>query len=372
MSYAMDRRGAKGTALVARKLIEYLMCQPDIDVTLIHYEPVPEDPLYQKAREIIMPKISLPYGSHFFSQLLFFLTTRESFDIIHWTQPRLYPFFWFAPARHIVVTAHGGGDVSAPGNMTIPRRIFNFMFTHFHRHVAIIFAVSESGKKEIEESYRIPGGKVWAAYNGVDERFAKERDDKEKNIERIKKYGLTPGYILTVGRLSLQKNTKRIIESYVRLRNDALRQEKLVIVGKPHSDYESIFETAKKSSYKNDIQFVSFVEDADLPALYNQASLFVFPSLNEGFGLPVVEAMASGTPVITSNTTSLPEIAGDAAELVDPENVDEIARAMARVLSTHTLSSAMKERGIKRASRFSWDSMGGTVVRAYRELCAKT
>ena len=130
MSYAVDGRKAKGTALYAEKLIEGIIENPRFDFYLVHYEKSPER-FYSRAKEIIMPKVSLPYGSHFISQLLFFWKYRnQKFDIIHWFQPRVYPFYWLAPAKKIIVTMHGAGDITAPQNFIFSRSVLNFVLKY--------------------------------------------------------------------------------------------------------------------------------------------------------------------------------------------------------------------------------------------------
>ena len=132
MSYAMDNRQAKGTALYTRKLIENLLANDRFDFYLVHYDKV-DDPLYKKAHEIMIPRIKLPYGSRFVSQLLFFWKFRKNkFDIMHWFQPRVYPFYWLAPAKKIVITMHAAGDITAPGFFVFSKEVFNFVLKYFN------------------------------------------------------------------------------------------------------------------------------------------------------------------------------------------------------------------------------------------------
>ncbi len=368
MSSVMDDRNAKGTAIAARKLVERLAAISDADLSLIHYEKSSGDSLYQKVNEIIIPLLKLPFASHFFSQILFFLRTKERFDIIHWFQPRLYPFYWLAPAKRIVVTAHGGGDVTAPGLMTFSRRVFNFIFTHFCRWVDIVIVDSEFAKEETAKAYKMNKNKIRVVYLGVDDKFAEWRSKASDYLSAIGKYGLSPGYLLTVGRIQPHKNIKRVAEAYIKMRENTRFDNRLVIVGKPYFDYEPIFRLAKTSSFKNDIIFIDFVDDNDLPAIYGAAALFLFPSLNEGFGMPVLEAMASGVPVITSNTTALPEVAGNAALLINPENVEEIREAMEKVLADETLRKTLVQDGIIRAAKFTWEKTAAATAMIYKEV----
>jgi len=145
----------------------------------------------------------------------------------------------------------------------------------------------------------------------------------------------------------------------------------LVIVGAPNFWKSSpVAESVEKLGLKSCVHFTGYIPEGDLPALYNGADLFVFPSLYEGFGLPVLEAMACGTPVITSNTSSLPEVAGDAALLVDPYDVDAIAEAMRRVLTDLNLAGELRVKGLARASEFSWERTARETLAVYEKVLA--
>lgn len=367
MTYAFDGRPAKGTALYARKLTERLVADPGLDVTLVHYERS-DDPLYRRAREVLMPRVRLPLGSRFVSQLLFFWRyRREQFDIIHWFQPRLYPFFWLAPAKHIVVTAHGAGDITAPSKFVLTKSLFNFIFVQASRHIGAIIAVSNFARDEIVQHYKVAKEKVWVTYNGGGEDFrALAGEDARAAIAR---YGIDRSYILHVGRHVPHKNCVRLIEAYGRYRQqNPGRGELLVIVGTPSLSWKESVAARERSSYRADIRFVEHVAPEHLNALYSGAQALAFVSLNEGFGLPIVEAFASGTPVITSNTTSLPEIAGDAAVLVNPLAAGEIADALSRVLTDGSLQESLRAKGLARAHMFTWQATAEATRDVYARL----
>lgn len=353
MSYSMDRRKAKGTALYTRKLIKNLLTDERFDFYLVHYDKV-NDPLYGQAKEILMPKISLPYGSHFVSQLLFFWRYRKNkFDIIHWFQPRVYPFFWLAPAKKIVVTTHGAGNITSGGPFVFSREVFNFILTKFNYKVDAFLAVSKYGRQEIIDNYHARPEQVFFTYNGGGEDF-KPLDKNQAGKIIKEKYKINEPFILQLARHLPHKNVIGAINGYKILRDKYKRNEKLVIVGTRDFDTKKIFKLAEESGYKNEIIFIDYVETADLNCLYSAARLLVFPSLVEGFGLPVIEAMASGTPVITSNTTCLPEVAGQAAVLVDPLDFAALAAAMNRVLTDENLRNDLIKKGLVRSGEFSW------------------
>ncbi len=367
MSYAMDNRPAKGTALYARKLIENLLDDERFEFYLIHFEKV-DDPLYAQANEILIPKVPFPFGSRFISLMIFFWKQRsDKFEIIHWFQPRVYPFFWLAPAKKIVVTMHGAGDITAPGKMTFSRKIFNLVLKRFNSRIDMIIAGSQFGREEIIQYYDAHPLKISVTYYGGGEEY-QALDKSEARRLAEEKYKLLNPFILNVSRLQPHKNIKRIIEAYNLLRQLHEHSEKLVIVGWPSQGAKEIYEMALRSPYQNDITFIKFVESSDLNSVYSASEVFVFPSLNEGFGLPVVEAMASGVPVITSNTTSLPEVGGDAAILINPESVEEIAEAMHQVLSNPSLSSQMVAKGLAWSQNFTWEKTAQATKNIYQDL----
>ncbi len=363
----MDKRPAKGTALYTRKLIENLLKDDQYEFYLVHYDRV-DDPLYGQAHEIVMPNISLPYGSRFVRQLLFFWKYRkEKFDIIHWFQPRLYPFFWLAPARRIVVTAHGGGDITASTYFVFSREVFNLIMKYFNRYIDACIGVSVFAKAEIALNYKIAKDKVFVTYNGGGEDYQRLNKAAAKKIIQSK-YLLSNPYILDVSRFEPHKNIPNLIRAYIKARQDYHIVQDLVVVGYRGHSYQESFELSRLSDFSESIHFIDYVEAGDLNALYSAADLFVFPSLNEGFGLPIVEAMAAGTPVVTSDVASMPEIGADAVVLVNPNDPDDIAKKIHEVLSDNTLVNSLIERGLKRAKDFTWFKTAQETKKIYDKI----
>jgi glycosyltransferase involved in cell wall biosynthesis len=172
------------------------------------------------------------------------------------------------------------------------------------------------------------------------------------------KYGISKDFVLFVGTLQPRKNIIRLIEAFSKLLKDKKYQEsplQLVIVGKKGWQYDEILDSPKKFGIDNKVKFLDFVPDEDLIMLYKNALCFAWPSLYEGFGLPILEAMKMGCPVITSNVSSMPEAGGDAALYVDPENVDDIAKKLSDVVSDPKLRQDMVEKGKKQVQKFSWE-----------------
>jgi glycosyltransferase involved in cell wall biosynthesis len=263
-------------------------------------------------------------------------------DILHEIYPEFYPHFL---------------------------RFFMSVFYPFSaRRAAKVLAVSEYSKKTIVKIYGLPEEKVEVTYDAVCNDEFRPIRDKALTDHILKKYQIHGNYILFVGRLEPRKNISGIIKAFHSLRVHHDIAQKLVIVGMKDFLYQRIFDTAKHLKLGKEIIFTGRVEQEDLPILYNGADFFVYPSFAEGFGVPPLEAMACGIPVITSNTTSLPEVVGDAGILVDPQNIDELSQAMYMLIKDADLRGKMKNRGLERSKLFSWHRTADKVLRIYEEV----
>ena len=253
---------------------------------------------------------------------------------------------------------------------------------HFHltRRVlngaARILAVSKYTKSDIEKLFGIPGSRIEVVYNAIDERFLRgHASDADKQV-LAERYLVTYPFLLYAGRISPHKNLVRIIEAFSALKAELEKEGKfpdlkLIIIGDELSKHPDLRRTVIRGGVQNDVRFMGFVPIEMLRVFYDVAKIFVFPSLYEGFGLPPLEAMAHGTPVITSNTSSLPEVVGNAAVLVNPENVFEIMRALHRVLLDQTVRDKLKQRGYEQAKKFSWDASARQILGVYKEVAGK-
>jgi glycosyltransferase involved in cell wall biosynthesis len=233
-----------------------------------------------------------------------------------------------------------------------------------------VLTVSEASKRDILRYFRVPERKIDVIYNAIDERFGEPPEADE--IERVReRYQLDGPFVLYAGNIKPHKNLERLIEAFHSLRRDGgFDQVRLLIIGDEISKYATLRRAVHRHKLHKHVRFFGFVPDETLACLYRLASVFVFPSLYEGFGLPPLEAMASGTPVITSNVSSLPEVVGDAALLIDPYEPDSIAEAMRRVLTDDALRRDLCARGLARARQFSWDRSIRRVREIYGEVLA--
>ena len=244
---------------------------------------------------------------------------------------------------------------------------------HVLHGAARIFAVSNFTKIEMEKLFDVPAGRIEVVYNAIDERFLHGHAGAADRQLIAERYQVTYPFLLYAGRISPHKNVVRMIEAFSALKTELEKDQafpdlKLIIIGDDVSGNPDLRRTVIRSGVQNDVRFLGFVPIEVLRTFYDQAKIFVFPSLYEGFGLPPLEAMAHGTPVVTSNVSSLPEVVGNAAVLVHPENVFEIMRALHRVLMDQPLREKMKERSYRQVTKFSWEKSVHRIMDAYQEV----
>lgn len=236
------------------------------------------------------------------------------------------------------------------------------------RRAARVITVSNHARQEIIDRYGITPARVAVTYEAAAEQFAKVHDPAQLAAVRAA-YGLPAAgrYLLALGNLQPRKNMGRLIEAFVRLRAHAdMRDIHLVIAGKALWRESEVYAAVTRAQLTDRVHFAGYVADEDLPALYSGALAFVYPSLYEGFGLPPLEAMACGTPVICTNVASLPEVVGDAARLITPTDVDDLAQALHAVATEDGLRAALIAQGYRRASQFSWRRCAEETLAVYR------
>jgi glycosyltransferase involved in cell wall biosynthesis len=232
-----------------------------------------------------------------------------------------------------------------------------------------VMTVSESSKRDILRFVDTEPGKIDVIYNAYDERFAIE--PREDDVVRVReRYQLHDEFVLYAGNVKPHKNLERLIDAFHIVRNRGLDHLKLVLIGDDMSKYTALRRAVHKHQLHKYVRFLGYLPEETLAVMYRLAGVFVFPSLYEGFGLPPLEAMASGTPVVTSNVSSLPEVAGDAAVLVDPYDPRAIADGIYSVLTDEKLRRGMVHKGIARAGMFSWEQSVRRIRAIYGEVGA--
>jgi glycosyltransferase involved in cell wall biosynthesis len=217
-----------------------------------------------------------------------------------------------------------------------------------------ILTVSEASKRDIIRFFNVPADKIVVVYNAIDERF--RVPPAEEAIARVReRYQLDRRFVLYAGNIKPHKNLVRLIEAFAELRKRGFDDLTLLIIGDEISKLPALRRAVQKYKLHKHVRFLGFLPDETLHVLYRLAAVFVFPSLYEGFGLPPLEAMASGTPVVTSNISSLPEVAGDAAVLVDPYDAVAIKDGIKSILTNPALAAELRAKGLSRAREFSWE-----------------
>lgn len=249
---------------------------------------------------------------------------------------------------------------------TLDRLIYHHWLPQAVRSVDAVITISQHSKNDLEKYIKIPGSKITVTPLAAGAKF---RVLSEAEIApALERAGVARPYILYVGSVEPRKNLLRLLDAYREVRRWS-ESWKLVIVGaRNYWKSSPVAQKVKELGLEGQVKFTGYIPDEDLPALYNAADLFCFPSLYEGFGLPVLEAMACGTPVVTANSSSLPEVAGDAALLVDPYNVAEIAAAMRRILEDPALAAELRQRGLERAKQFTWEKTARQTIAVYEKV----
>lgn len=230
----------------------------------------------------------------------------------------------------------------------------------------MILADSESTRRDLIELLKVPEDRIAVVYPGVEERFRPEIGAEDAT--RRARYALERPYVLGVGTLQPRKNYARLIRAFGRLVRAHDLPHQLVIAGGAGWLFDDVTATIAELGLNDRVRVLGFVPDDDLPALYRGADVFAFPSLYEGFGIPVLEAMGCGTPVVTSDVSSLPEAAGDAALQVPPNDVDALADALWRALSDAVLREDLRARGLTQVRRFTWKQAAKDLIRIYQRV----
>ena len=290
---------------------------------------------------------------------------RRPVDVLHvqYTAPP------FCPAP-IVTTIHDLAFEHLPETFTRRGKAqLRLTVRRTARHAAHILTVSEFSRQDIINTYRLPLDRITVTHNGCEAQFT-PHPALEREAEIIKqKFGIARDYLLALGSVQPRKNLVRLLRAYARLREQQPEfRLQLVVVGRQLWLYKEVLREIKKQNFAADVIVTGYASDEDLPALYRSAVALVYPSLFEGFGLPPLEAMACGTPVITSNSSSLPEVVGNAALLVNPYEETDLAQAIWKLTNDATLRARLRQAGIQQAGQFTWHAAAAKTLAIYRAI----
>ncbi len=290
---------------------------------------------------------------------------RDQIDVLHlsYNAPLTLP-----ASCALVLTIH---DISFEEHPEwFPRKLRAFLKWSVRRSAQMARAIltdTECARADLVRLYRLPPEKITVTPYAADARFHPIADARALSAIRGK-YKTSDHFVLAVGNMQPRKNLARLMQAFAQVKRADVIPHKLVLVGQQLWLTDDVLAQARRLG--DDVILTGYVPDADLPLLYNAADVFCYPSLYEGFGLPVLEAMACGTAVITSNTSSLPEVAGDAALLVNPYAVDEIVNALHETLTNATLRAQLREKGLARARLFSWERTAQQTEQVYQHAAS--
>ncbi len=282
---------------------------------------------------------------------------------------------WMMPCRHIV-TVHDISDffdLSANG-FSLRELLFFYRTRSGLRRAWRVLSVSQATRRDLQTLFGLPPDKIEVVYNALDARLAYRPAAEE--IERtLSRYSVQGPYLLYAGSVKPRKNIPRLIEAFALVKEELRGHAEygglnLIIIGDELSKHPQLRRAVVQSRTQHDVRFLGFVPPQSLSVFYAHAAAFVFPSLHEGFGLPPLEAMALGTPVVAANASALPEILGEAALYVNPENVFDISRGIRQVLLDPELRARLKERGPQHVQSFSWEKSVQRVLELYRGALA--
>lgn len=290
------------------------------------------------------------------------------------------------PSLKSIVTIHDLGAEYLPQYHQFPQKLYLNRSTEYAvTHATHLIAVSEATKQDLIKRLNADANKISVVHEAYDDRLFRPQA-KDTITAVAKKYGIFGPYLLFIGTIQPRKNLERLIEAFSMVvrgsgfevsadGTNANRQPptanlSLVLVGKKGWLSEAIYEAPKKFAVESRVTFIDYVISEDLPALYGGAQAFVFPSLFEGFGIPILEAMACGTPVVTSNVSSMPEVAGEAALYVDPNSTDDIVKAMQTMLSEPNTRASLIEKGLQRVKQFSWQKTAKETLEVFGQVYA--
>lgn len=360
---ALQAGNRSGTGVYSAQLARWLpQLDPDVDVDVLWPEGVPMPEVPDDKRN---PYQTIQAGGAFARIFREHsgAVNKAGVDLIH------YPcnVIGLRERRPAVVTVHDLTFLENPTWYKWERALYNkWGVSQSVRRARRIIAVSEATAKELVKRLNVPRDRIDVIYNGVDERFVPLEEGADAPIRE--KYKLPERYFLFVGTLEPRKNVDRLIRAWARIADKVAVD--LAIVGRDGWKVEPIYKDLNAVEQPERIHRIGFLDHDDLPGVMAAAEALVYPSLAEGFGIPVAEAMACGTPVVTSKISSLPEVAGDAGLLVDPYDVGEIGGAMWRIADSEELRADLSQRCIERAKRFSWKQSAEETLETYRKALA--
>ena len=369
ISLLMDDKQRTGIATYVYSFIQNLIkIGKAKSLYLIHCKRC-QDGVYIKTNDIIIPKMPFKLTSVLG---LPYVIGKINVNILHipahwYTQ--IMPFFLNSKVKKII-TIHDLLPLFFPETVPYTKEtifLWNSTLKLIKSKIDMIIAVSQNTKNDCIKYLNIPEEKIKVITLASDEIYKPINNKQEMKEEIYKKYRINSSFILYVGTVEKRKNVSVLIKAFYKLKTMKITH-KLIIIGKKGWKYNDIFKTIEILNLQKDVILTGYVPKEDLFKFYNLADVFVYPSLYEGFGLPPLEAMACGCPVITSNTSSLPEVVGDAGMMVNPYDVEGLAKAIFEVITDESLRKELSKKSLERAKLFSWRKTAEKTWKVYEEV----
>ena len=363
ITYALERNPG-GIGQYTRCLLEAL-CSAGCDPVILQSGGWPEGIMNNRYSTIPLPGSKYLPGLLILGQIEIGWQARQNkLRLVH-DPTGTVPLAFCSSKR--VTTIHDAIPYIYPEmSTTMERLVYNVWLPIAVKQIDAVITNSQHSKSDLMKHLKLTGSKVTVTQLAADSKFKILAEEEYAPI--LERAGVERPYILFVGSVEPRKNVLRLLEAYHKVLKWSRRWQLVIVGGRNYWKTSRVAQKVEQLELQGQVKFTGFIPDKDLPAIYNGADLFCLPSLYEGFGLPVLEAMACGVPVITSNSSSLPEVAGEAAILIDPYNVDEIASAMERILKDPVLAQELRQRGLARAAQFTWEKTARETIAVYEKV----
>lgn len=369
ITYGLDRP-LNGLSRYATELLQALSrLTGEVELILLNAGRVPASSQVDGIRSIMLPSCRLLPGLLTLGNAMTAIRARQlNLDVVH-DPTGVTPFLFGAGGTRIVVTVHDVFAWSSPGMSTmLDAVIYRYWLPCILRRADIVITDSQASRRDIVQFLGVANSRIRVIPLGLSKNYKPVAPTDVMSARA--RFGLPQNYILFVGSIEKRKNVHGLLQAFAQVKKRNCGHA-LVIVGARRLSDSAILEALSSLRIEKDVILTGYVPEEDLPALYAGADLFVFPSFYEGFGLPPLEAMACGTPVVTSNVSSLPEVVGDAALTVDPKDIESLAESMYRILADPGLALDLKEKGLRRAARFTWERVARETLNVYSSVLGK-
>jgi len=367
---AIDDRAAGIGTYVRNVVPEIVRLDKKNDYYLIHFDNS-KNVFYKqfnnnkKVHEIIIPIKKLPFARET-RKIIFMpkILNRYELNIVH-EMAQIGPFFTKTNYKKIVSIMDIAAIILPKTQPFISVIRHKFGLPIILRNVDKIITISENTKKDLLKYFKISKEKITPTLLAADKSIIRITDKNKINLFK-KKYDIDYPFLLFVSTLEPRKNIIRLLKAFSKAKEEI--PQKLIIVGRKGWKYHDISKTIKRLKLEKDVVFREKIANNELPLFYSTADIFVYPSLYEGFGIPPLEAMICGCPVITSNVSSIPEVVGNAAELINPYNIGELKDSIIKLANNKELRGKLSKRGIEQAKKFTWKKTAEKTIKIYEEL----